>query len=240
MAKSIVVDFSRPIPLFPLGGTVLLPHAVQGLHVFEPRYRQMVEACLAEVKEGSLLTARPIAMATVEATNARRAGQPTPLKQAVCVGQIVRHERLPDGRHTIVLHGVCRARIERIEEADGQRLFRQAALTPIDPPGRVPPAMREARRAIKQLLLRPRVQRLASAKAVTQWAERDDLPAHAMVELVGSALIQDERVRYAMLDCADPWERARMVAQQIVHLEAMVAGAETQGAKAWPKGLSWN
>ena len=65
MSKSIVVDFSRPVPLFPLAGTVLLPHAMQGLHVFEPRYRQMVEACLSEVRGGSLLTARPIAMATV-------------------------------------------------------------------------------------------------------------------------------------------------------------------------------
>ncbi|MFM7809339.1 MAG: LON peptidase substrate-binding domain-containing protein [Planctomycetota bacterium] len=240
MPKSIVVDFSRPIPLFPLGGTLLLPHAVQGLHVFEPRYRQMVEACLSEVRDGDLLTARPIAMATVEPTNLRRLGAPVPLRPAVCVGQIVRHERLADGRHMLVLHGVCRARIERIEEADDQRLFRQATLAPIDPPGRVPPVMREARRAIKQLLLRPRVQRLASAKVVTQWAERDDLPGHAMVELVGSALIQDERVRYAMLDCADPWERARMVAQQIVHLEAMVAGAESQKPQAWPKGLSWN
>jgi Lon protease-like protein len=200
----------------------------------------MVEACLAEVRDGSLLTARPIAMATVAATNARRGSQPVPLKPAVCVGQIVRHERLQDGRHMIVLHGVCRARIERVEEAGGERLYRQAMLKPIEPPGRVPPAMREARRAIKQLLLRPRVQRLASAKAVTQWAERDDLPGHAMVELVGSALIQDERVRYAMLDCDDPWERARMVAQQIVHLEAMVAGAESQRPQAWPKGLSWN
>lgn len=240
MAKSIVVDFSRPVPLFPLGSTVLLPHAMQALHVFEPRYRQMVEACLSEVRDGSLITARPIAMATVEATNARRTGQPVPLKPAVCVGQIVRHERLSDGRHAIVLHGVCRARIDRIEEADGQRLFRQAMLRPIEPPGRLPPAMREARRAIKQLLLRPRVQRLASAKAVTQWAERDDLPGHAMVELLGSALIQDEQVRYAMLDCADPWERARMVAREIVHLETMVAAAEAQRPQTWPKGLSWN
>ena len=104
----------------------------------------------------------------------------------------------------------------------------------------MPPLMPEARRAIKQLLLRPRVQRLASAKAVTQWAERDDLPGHAMVELIGSALIQDERLRYALLDCADPWERARLVAQQIAHLEAMVAGAESQHPERWPKGLSWN
>lgn len=239
MERSITVDFSRPVPLFPLGGTVLLPHAVQGLHVFEPRYRQMVEACLSEVRGGSLLTARPIAMATVAATGGGRGG-PVPLRPAVCVGQIVQHERLPDGRHMILLHGVCRARIERIDEADGRRLYREALLRPIEPPARTPPRMPEARRALRQLLLRPRVQRLACAKAASAWVERGDLPAHAMIELVGASLIQDEPTRYALLEASDPWARARMVAQAIVHLEELVCGAESQHPEQWPKGLSWN
>lgn len=239
MERSITIDFSRPIPLFPLGNTVLLPHAVQALHVFEPRYRQMVEACLSEMRGGSLLTARPIAMATI-AGPARTPGTPVPLRPAVCVGQIVQHERLADGRHTLVLHGVCRARIEGIHEADTRRLYREAVLRPIESPARTPPRMAEARRALRQLLQRPRVQRLASAKAVTPWAERGDIPGHAVVELVGAALLQDERSRYALLECADPWERARMVAQAIAHLEGVVAGAEAQHPENWPKGLSWN
>jgi Lon protease-like protein len=237
--RSITIDFSRPVPLFPLDSTLLLPHAVQALHVFEPRYRQMVETCLSEVRGGSLLTARPIAMATIAGTPGRP-GAPVSLRPAVCVGQIVQHERLADGRHTILLHGVCRARIERIDEAGGERLFREAMLRPIEPPARTPPRMPEARRALRQLLQRPRVQRLASAKAVTVWAERGDIPAHAMIELVGSALLQGEDARYAMLACGDPWERARMVAQAIAHLESVVAGAEAQHPENWPKGLSWN
>ena len=239
MERSITIDFSRPVPLFPLGGTVLLPHAVQGLHVFEPRYRQMVEACLSEVRGGALLTARPIAMATI-AGGARAPGMAVPLRPAVCVGQIVQHERLADGRHTILLHGICRARIERIDEADGTRLYRQATLRPIEPPSRTPPRMPEARRALRQLLLRPRVQRMASVKSVMPWAERGDIPTHAMIELVGAALLQDEPARYAMLASGDPWERARMVAQAIAHLEGVVACAEAQHPESWPKGLSWN
>ena len=87
MAKTITVDFTRPVPLFPLGNTVLLPHAVQGLHVFEPRYRQMVDACLSEMKGGSLLTARPIAMATID-TDLPEVSRGVPmLRPAVCVGR---------------------------------------------------------------------------------------------------------------------------------------------------------
>ena len=41
------IDFGRPIPLFPLGGVSLMPHAMSRFHIFEPRYRQMVEHMLA-------------------------------------------------------------------------------------------------------------------------------------------------------------------------------------------------
>lgn len=240
MAQTITVDFTRPVPLFPLGNTVLLPHAVQGLHVFEPRYRQMVEACLSEMRAGSLLTARPIAMATVDPLGLPAARGVPALKPAVCVGQIVQHQRLPDGRHTILLHGVCRAEIVAIEEADPQRLYRQARLRPMEAAAGGPPRMPEARRVLKQLLQRPRVQRLSSVKAASAWAEREDVPTIAVVELVGAAVIQDESARYELLACADPWERARMVARAISGLESVVAGAEAQGSKDWPKGLSWN
>lgn len=240
MADSIIVDFQRPVPLFPLGDTVLLPHAVQALHVFEPRYRQMVEACLSEVRHGSLLTARPIAMATVEpAARGRRQASPA-LRPAVCVGQIVRHERLADGRHAIVLHGVCRARIAEMHEPEGVRLYREAMLRPIEDPGRAMPRMPEARRALRDMLRRPGVRRWANAKAAAAWAERGDLPAHAVIEVIGSAMVQDEPARYALLDCGDPWDRARIVAEAIARLERLTSAAERQHPEAWPKGLSWN
>ena len=60
------------------------------------------------------------------------------------------------------------------------------------------------------------------------------------IELVGASLIQDEPTRYALLEASDPWARARMVAQAIVHLEELVCGAESQHPEQWPKGLSWN
>lgn len=240
MAASIVVDFRRPVPLFPLGETLLLPHAVQGLHVFEPRYRQMVEACLAETSGGSVLAARPIAMATVDPSARGRRQSPPSLRPAVCVGQIVRHERMADGRHNIVLHGVCRARIVELIEPEGQRLYREAVLRPLEPPGRAAPHMPEARRVLREMLQRPRVRRLASVKAVTAWAERGDLPTHAVIEVIGAALIQDEATRYALLSCEDPWARARLVAEAIHRLERVVTGAERQNPGTWPKGLSWN
>ena len=241
MTDVITVDFKQPIPLFPLPSVVLLPHSMQGLHVFEPRYRQMVEHCLRRGR-GNLLRSGQIAMAVVRPDALGDSGWEglPPLRKAVCVGQMVQHEQLPDGRHTIVLHGVCRAEIVEIAEPAGDRLNRQALLAPLETPGRVFPTMRSARRAISGLLHGPRLSRMTSIKAVLPWIERTDLPTHAVVEIVGDAIVRIEETRYRLLEESDPWSRARILRDHLVAMDRLVAAAERQGSRDWPKGLSWN
>jgi ATP-dependent Lon protease len=55
------------IPLFPLN-VVLLPGACLPLHIFEPRYRRMVNDCLAEKSEFGVLLELPDGMARVGCT----------------------------------------------------------------------------------------------------------------------------------------------------------------------------
>ena len=55
------------IPLFPLN-VVLLPGADLPLHIFEPRYRQMVKACLEEKSEFGMLLSLPNGVARVGCT----------------------------------------------------------------------------------------------------------------------------------------------------------------------------
>jgi Lon protease-like protein len=240
MSDTIMVDFNRPIPLFPLSCVSLLPHAVQGLHVFEPRYRQMVEDALRKMRAGNLLTAGPIAMAVVGGKFVDTIGALPKLRPAVCVGQIVQHEQLKDGRHNIVLHGVCRARIKEIQEPCESKAYRTATLYPIDPPNQMPPKMKAARKVLQELLHRPLLQRLSSVKKVAEWADRRDMPTHAVIELVGAAMLRDEQARYHLLSCGNPWERVQLVANEIARLEGVVAAADAQGTQHWPKGLSWN
>ncbi len=235
-----MVDFNRPIPVFPLSCVSLLPHAVQGLHVYEPRYRQMVEDALRKVRVGNLLTAGPIAMAVVGPKFVDAVGASPKLRPAVCIGQIVQHEKLNDGRHNIVLHGICRARIHEIQEPDASRAYRTATLLPIDPPNQIPPKMKAARKVLQDLLHRPLLQRLSSVKKVAEWADRVDMPTIAVIELVGAAMLRDDQARYSLLSCGNPWQRAQLVANEIARLEGVVAAADAQGTAQWPKGLSWN
>jgi len=55
------------IPLFPLN-VVLLPGAELPLHIFEPRYREMVKDCLAEKSEFGMLLSLPKGVARVGCT----------------------------------------------------------------------------------------------------------------------------------------------------------------------------
>lgn len=55
------------IPLFPLN-VVLLPGAELPLHIFEPRYREMVKTCLEERSEFGMLLALPDGVARVGCT----------------------------------------------------------------------------------------------------------------------------------------------------------------------------
>lgn len=76
------------IPLFPLN-VVLLPGADLSLHIFEPRYRQMVRDCLAGHGEFGMLLALPNGVVRVGCTAE--------------VAKVIK--RYPDGRMDIVTVG---------------------------------------------------------------------------------------------------------------------------------------
>lgn len=233
MSEVVCINFARPLPLFPLSDTVLLPHAVQPLHVFELRYRQMI----AEALDSS----GQIAMAVLgdPATCAETIGDPA-LMPAVCVGQIIEHEPVSDGRYVVLVHGICRARIREIFEPQGDRLYRCALLRPIEAVDETPPPMRHVREQLYELLRRDRLKRLRCIDSLIEWFERDEMPTQALIELIGFTLVRDANVRYRLLAESDPRKRARMVWSEICSMDSLIARAEQQSQARWPKGVSWN
>ena len=118
------------IPLFPLAGAILLPRAQLPLHIFEPRYRDMVRDALAGPGRIGMVQPRP---GSIEGELA----EPAPLFPVGCLGEIVAAEELDDGRFNIVLHGSSRFRL--IAERDLGSAYRQAdvdlgAFDDSDPP----------------------------------------------------------------------------------------------------------
>lgn len=250
MSETISLDFKQPMAVFPLPGVVLLPHAVQALHIFESRYRRMVEDCLESIEDENLLTAAPLAMATYASTvvacggsptsGAKAATAPKALKPAVCVAKIVQHQGLPDGRHNIMVQGVCRARIRGMAEADEDRPYRLAYLEPLERVTDPPPPLPGVRTALRSLIAGPRLARLAAGPAVLEWIGRKDVSTHALLELVGFTLIGDDSVRYRLLAEPNPRERAHLIQRELGRLDSLVGKAEEQAWRTWPKGMSWN
>lgn len=93
---------TRTMPMFPLG-SVLLPSVVLPLHVFEPRYRQLVDDCLAGDREfGVVLIER-----------GSEVGGGDVRTDVGTVAQMVGATELGDGRWYVVAVGTRRLRVER-------------------------------------------------------------------------------------------------------------------------------
>jgi Lon protease-like protein len=108
------------LPLFPLPNVVLFPNVFLPLHIFEPRYREMVADALASDRMIGMVLLRPGWERDYE-------GRP-PIYSVGCSGVLTHNERLSDGRYNLVLRGIERFRI--IEEDHG-RSYRRASIEPL-------------------------------------------------------------------------------------------------------------
>lgn len=98
------------ISIFPLPGAILFPGMQLPLHIFEPRYRAMVQDALARDRRIGMI-------------QPQRAEEGAPLFQIGCLGKIAEVEALDDGRFNLVLEGESRFRVLR--ELDAITPFRQ-------------------------------------------------------------------------------------------------------------------
>jgi uncharacterized protein len=90
----------RTLPMFPLG-TVLFPHVVLPLHVFEPRYRALTRDVLARDQEfGVVLIER-----------GSEVGGGDVRFDVGTVAHVVQASELPDGRYALAVVGVQRFRV---------------------------------------------------------------------------------------------------------------------------------
>ena len=108
------------VPLFPLPNVFLFPGQVLPLHIFEQRYRDMVQDSLDRV--GRLV------IAPIVSSDDPSAERPDVLSLAG-LGEIARFEKLPDGRFLIWLLGLTRVHIEEIE---ADTLYRQVRAEPFE------------------------------------------------------------------------------------------------------------
>src|SRR4051794_14328600 len=112
------------VPLFALPNVVLFPRAVLPLHIFEERYKAMTADALAGDRQ--------IAMALLRPGWEKSYWDRPELDPVVCVGTILTHEKLADGKYNFLLQGRTRARISReLCPSVTHRPYRIARLDPL-------------------------------------------------------------------------------------------------------------
>jgi len=107
-------DLPGHIPLFPLGGALMLPRAELPLNIFEPRYLAMVRDAMA----GSQL---------IGMVQPRDLSEKPSLYTVGGLGRITRYAETGDGRFQIILTGICR--FEIVHELDVLTPYRQAEIS---------------------------------------------------------------------------------------------------------------
>ena len=96
-------DLPKSVPLFPLSGALLLPFSHRPLHLFEPRYIEMVDAAL----RGDRL----IGLIQPEDTSEESPRGKSALESIGCLGRVTHFEESGEGRYFIILEGVTRFRL---------------------------------------------------------------------------------------------------------------------------------
>ena len=172
------------LPIFPLPNVVLFPNVFLPLHVFEPRYREMVRDALAGDRLIGMVLLRDAGDS---------AAAPPPVYPVGCAGLIAHRERLRDGRFNIVLRGLHKFRILAEDHA---RSYRRARVETIAEPD-AGAGLRAARRRIERLLERRLDLPGSNSKlpsgmgdadlvnALSQYLEFDPLEKQALLERDG-------------------------------------------------------
>ena len=132
------------IPIFPLPNVVLFPNVFLPLHIFEPRYREMVADALKGDRIIGMVLLRPGWEPDYD-------GRPD-VYPIGCAGVITNAERMPDGRYNIVLQGLEKFRILGEDPGRAYRIARVDGLTE-SAAAENRDAMRAVRRRLEELLV---------------------------------------------------------------------------------------
>jgi Lon protease-like protein len=113
----IKADLPDTIPIFPLGGALLLPRSRLPLHIFEPRYLQMIEDALKT-------SSRLIGMVQPNVVPGREGHG---LQTIGCAGRISQFSETEDGRYMVTLAGMSRYRV--VKEVEGFSPYRKCEVS---------------------------------------------------------------------------------------------------------------
>jgi ATP-dependent Lon protease len=195
------------IGLFPLG-VVLLPSEHVPLHIFEPRYKELIGECLEQQREFGLIYADEDGVREV-GTRAR-------------VVDVL--EEFEDGRLNIVVEGGARFRVERLTRG---RSFPTAVISPA-PDGRIDPDPDTVARAVGSF-------RALAAVAGVEPEEIDETASQLSFELAAQVELPVDAKQH-LLELDEELERLELVIELLDSVREVLLAAHMLGEQAKSNG----
>ena len=201
------------VPLFPLAGAILFPRSQLPLHIFEPRYREMVRDAVDGPGRIAMIQPHPL-------DDDNRAQ----LYDVGCVGEIVSLEELEDGRFNIVLLGSNRFRLLRETDVDASYRCAEVDITAFD--DEEPPPLSLGQRAEVEREAR----RLGDAMGLAvDWAAVNRLDDEMIVNAIAQVAPFDLGAKQALLEQPTLDGRADLLVQLMqFHRAAVTGGVEIE------------
>lgn len=189
----MTVDTLNRLAVFPLSGAVLFPRMHLPLHIFEPRYRALVQHALASDQRIGMI--QPI----TSAADAKLFGMG-------CVGKIAHVEALEDGRYNIVLEGLTRFRL--IREHEAVTPFRQVEAELIAEPHA------ETLGLMERSSIEREARRFADQQGyMVDWEAVSRLDDEALVNGIAQVAPFDPAAKQALLEAPNLASRADLIIQ---------------------------
>ena len=212
----------KGVPLFPLPNVVLFPKAILPLHIFEERYKTMIVAAL----KGP----RRVAMALLQHGWEKNYYAHPVIDPIVCIGQILSHEQLPDGKYNFLLQGVSRAKLIREHDTHPYRTadLQQLIETPV-----LDLELSDQRKRMTEALHEDFAAMLPGAEQFTRMLA-GPFPTAAIADLIAYHLFDDVPFKQALLADCDVRRRVTRVAEALHLLHPPL------GKTIYPKDPSCN
>ena len=218
-------QFSGLARVFPLPNLVMFPHVMQALHIFEPRYRAMVEEALEDDRLIALGVLAPGWEQNYE-------GRP-PLRSTACLCRIATHQRTEQGTYNVLVLGVRRLRV--VQELPPKKLFRVVEAELLDD---IEPDDEGTDAAAMQRELLSAFKR-AMPKIPNAYEQLDQLLGSQislgmLTDIVSYTVDLDLEVKVRLLQEQDVFRRAQLL------LDAIAARPAAAAHRAFPPDFSLN
>jgi uncharacterized protein len=201
------------IPVFPLGGALLLPRGQMPLNIFEPRYMAMIDHALAGDRLIGLVQPNP------------EKGDRGGLYAVGCAGRITQFAESGDGRYLVTLTGVARFRL--LPEIDAGTPFLQHS---VDWSAfRDDYTARKGEDAVDRKGVLEALRKFSDANSVqVDWDSVKGAPNEALVNALSMMSPYGPREKQALLEAVDLKSRGEMlIAITEMEIAKTSSGGET-------------